>query len=148
MLVQTATYPRFAWADGANQARMTDHEARPSPTSHRLLRTLRRGVVGFLALVREILRHLGPMLVALWRAARPILRGILQMLLALIIVFEEWGWQPLADLLGRQARWSPWAKLEYAIARLPPYAALLAFALPTLVLLPLKFLALALIGSG
>jgi hypothetical protein len=83
-----------------------------------------------------------------WWLAKPLLRNTLQILLALIIVFEEWGWQPLADWLGRQARWSPWAKLEYAIARLPPYAALLAFALPTLVLLPLKFLALALIGSG
>ena len=127
---------------------MTDHEARPSPTSHRLLRTLRRGVVGFLALVREILRHLGPMLVALWRAARPILRGILQMLLALIIVFEEWGWQPLADLLGRLAKWRPWAAVETAIARLPPYAALVVFALPTALLLPLKFLAVFLVAQG
>ena len=68
--------------------------------------------------------------------------------MALIIVFEEWGWRPLADLLGRLARWRPWARIEYAIARLPPYAALLAFALPTLLLLPLKFVALFLIARG
>jgi hypothetical protein len=111
-------------------------------------RTLRRAVVGFWLLVRETLRHLGPVLAAFWRAARPILRGILQMLLALIIVFEEWGWQPLADLLGRLAKWRPWAAVETAIARLPPYAALVVFALPSALLLPLKFLAVFLVAQG
>ena len=81
--------------------------------------------------MREAMRHLGPALAAFWSVAKPILRSILQMLLALIIVFEEWGWQPLADLLGRLARWRPWAAVETAIARLPPYAALIVFALPT-----------------
>ena len=113
-----------------------------------LVRALRRGAVGFWLVLREILRHLGPVLVAFWRGARPILRGILQMLLALIIVFEEWGWQPLADLLGRLAKWRPWAAVETAIARLPPYAALVVFALPTMLLLPLKFLAVFLVAQG
>jgi hypothetical protein len=72
----------------------------------------------------------------------------LEILLALIIVFEEWGWRPLADGIGRLARWQPWARLEFAIARLPPYAALAAFLLPTLLLLPLKFVALLLIANG
>jgi hypothetical protein len=58
------------------------------------------------------------------------------------------GWRPLADLLGRLARWRPWAIVEAAIIRLPPYAALVVFALPTLLLLPLKFLALILIAKG
>jgi membrane-bound ClpP family serine protease len=77
-----------------------------------------------------------------------VLRTALEILLALVIVFEEWGWRPLADLLGRLARWRPWAALEAAVIRLPPYAALVVFALPTLLLLPLKFLALILIAKG
>ena len=127
---------------------MTDDNSKPPTVTHRLLRTLRRAAVGFWLLVRETMRHLGPMLAALWRAARPILRGILQMLLALIIVFEEWGWQPLADLLGRLAKWRPWAAVETAIARLPPYAALVVFVLPSAFLLPLKFLAVFLVARG
>src|SRR5262245_58170535 len=85
---------------------------------------------------------------ALWRLARPLLRWTLQVVLALVILLEEWGWQPLAELLGRLARWRPWARLEAGIAQLPPYAALLVFVLPSALLLPLKFLALFLIAKG
>jgi hypothetical protein len=99
------------------------------------------------SLAHQSLRRVGALLRQVWRLTRSILRTTLQILLALIIVFEEWGWRPLADLLGRLARWRPWAALEYAIARLPPYAALLAFVLPSLLLLPLKFLALFLIAN-
>lgn len=98
---------------------------------------VRRLVVNGLIGVRKALR-----LLALG------LRGVLQILLALLIVLEEWGWRPLADFLAWIARWRPLAALETSIARLPPYAALVAFALPTLVLLPLKFFALLLIGKG
>jgi hypothetical protein len=94
------------------------------------------------------LRLAGAALAAFWRLARPALRWTLQVLLALLILLEQWGWEPLADLLGRLARWQPWAQAETAIARLPPYAALVAFALPTTLLLPLKFLALFLIARG
>ncbi|HEY1245858.1 MAG TPA: hypothetical protein VGF29_13615 [Hyphomicrobiaceae bacterium] len=90
----------------------------------------------------------GAAVLAFWRLARPGLRWTLQVLLALLILLEQWGWEPLADLLGRLARWQPWAQAETAVARLPPYAALVAFALPTTLLLPLKFLALFLIARG
>ena len=93
-------------------------------------------------------RRVGPILRACWQTAKPVLRTILQVLLALLILLEEWGWRPLADLLGRFARWRPWARVESAIARLPPYAALFVFIVPTIVLLPLKFLALFLIANG
>ena len=99
-------------------------------------------------LAREAWRRLVPLLRAGWAVARPVLRTALEILLALIIVFEEWGWRPLADLLGRLARWRPWAAVESVIIRLPPYAALVVFALPTLLLLPLKLLALLLIAKG
>ena len=101
-----------------------------------------------LAAARLGLGWTGTALMALWRVARPALRWALQVLLALLILLEEWGWRPLADLIGRLARWEPWARLETAIARLPPYAALLAFVLPSALLLPLKFLALLLIARG
>jgi len=99
-------------------------------------------------LARDIRWRLMPMLRAGWGVVRPVLRTALEILLALVIVFEEWGWRPLADLLGRLARWRPWAAVEALIIRLPPYAALVVFALPTLLLLPLKLVALLLIGKG
>jgi hypothetical protein len=83
-----------------------------------------------------------------WRVATLALRWTLQVALALFILLEEWGWQPLAQLLGRLARWRPWAQIEDAIAQLPPYAALVAFVLPSALLMPLKFLALFLIARG
>ena len=69
-------------------------------------------------------------------------------LLALVLIFEEWGWEPLSRLIGQLARLPLWARLEARIARLPPYAALLMFALPALLLLPLKLLALYWISRG
>lgn len=93
-------------------------------------------------------RQAGRVLRACWQTARPVLRTVLQIALALLILLEEWGWRPLADLLGRMARWRPWARVETAIARLPPYAALLVFVVPSALLLPLKFLALFLIAQG
>jgi len=99
-------------------------------------------------LAEGIIRRTGPALRAGWRVAAPVLRTALQIVLALLILLEEWGWRPLADLLGRLAQWRPWARLEYHIARLTPYAALLVFVLPSALLLPLKFLALFLVARG
>lgn len=93
-------------------------------------------------------RKLAPVLAIAWSLLHPVLNTALQIAAALIIVFEEWGWRPLADLLGRFVRWRPFAVVEAFIVQLPPYAALVVFALPTLLLLPLKFLALFLIARG
>lgn len=76
------------------------------------------------------------------------LRRLLEVLLALIVLFEEWGWRPLAALLARFARWRPWAMVEGVIADLPPYLALGVFALPTMLFLPLKLAAFYLIAKG
>ena len=95
-----------------------------------------------------IARHLGPLLRLIWQTARPVGRTFIQIVLALLILFEEWGWRPLSELLGRLARWTPWARLETGIARLPPYAALLAFLVPSGFLLPLKFLVVFLVARG
>ncbi len=82
------------------------------------------------------------------RALLRIPRFIAEAVLAIIIVFEEWGWRPLANLLGRLALLKPFAAIERGIARMPPYAALVVFALPSLCLFPLKLLALWLITTG
>jgi hypothetical protein len=75
-------------------------------------------------------------------------RLISQTLLALIIVFEEWGWRPLAAALARLGRLKPIAWLEAHIQQLPPYGALVVFGAPSLLILPLKLIALYLITSG
>lgn len=68
--------------------------------------------------------------------------------LALVILFEEWGWEPLSRLLGLLARWPLLRWLEGRIARLPPYAALTLFVLPSLMLVPVKLGALWLLSHG
>ena len=69
-------------------------------------------------------------------------------LLALLILFEEGGWEPLRRLLARLGRLPVLRQLEAAIARLPPHAALVVFLVPALALLPVKLLALGLIAQG
>ena len=69
-------------------------------------------------------------------------------LLALLIVFEEWGWVPLQALLARLGRWPGLRWVEARVQALPPWAALLVFALPAALLLPVKLLALWAVGHG
>jgi hypothetical protein len=82
------------------------------------------------------------------RAFRKAVRSVVTLLLALVIVFEEWGWRPLAALAANLARFAPIARLEAFIASLPPYGALVVFALPSLLILPLKLVAVWLIAGG
>lgn len=91
--------------------------------------------------VRETLR-------AAWALAREPVIFTLQIIAALIILFEEWGWRPLSDALARLARYAPIARLERFIAGLGPYPSLFVFALPTAFLAPLKLLAVYLLASG
>jgi len=76
------------------------------------------------------------------------LRRCVEAFLALLILFEEWGWEPLQRLAARIARLPPLAWLEARIAALPPAAAVAVFLVPALALLPVKLLALWLIGRG
>jgi hypothetical protein len=77
-----------------------------------------------------------------------LLRTLLGALLALLILFEEWGWDLLQTAAARLARWPPLAALERRISRLPPYAALAVLLLPALTLLPLKLLGIWLLARG
>lgn len=85
---------------------------------------------------------------AVWDVVRPLLSFVLQVLAALILLFEEWGWRPLSDALADLARFRIIARLELLVAGLPPYGALFALALPTAVLFPLKLLAVYLVAHG
>jgi hypothetical protein len=77
-----------------------------------------------------------------------ILKGLFGWLLALLILFEEWGWEPLQRALAWIGRWPGLRWIEGRIRALPPYGALAMFLLPTLMLLPVKLLALWLIAQG
>ena len=79
---------------------------------------------------------------------KKILRKIFFFLLAALLLFEEWGWVPLAAAFARLARLPLWAWLERRVSQLPPGGALLVFGVPMLTLLPVKVLALYLFGNG
>jgi hypothetical protein len=79
---------------------------------------------------------------------RRFLRALFTWAAALLILFEEWGWEPLARAVAVVARLPLFAWLERKIAALPPYAALVVFFVPALALLPIKVLALYWISLG
>jgi hypothetical protein len=68
--------------------------------------------------------------------------------LALLILFEEWGWTPLQRVLGRLMKALGLESLERWIRTLPPYSALAMFLVPSLLLVPVKILALWAISQG
>src|SRR3569833_1476710 len=86
-------------------------------------------------LLASFARGLGASVRALWQIARAPLAMLLNVLLALLLLFEEWGWRPLSNLLAKLARFRPWALLELWIAALPPYGALAALAVPSAVII-------------
>jgi len=91
-------------------------------------------------------RHLNP-----FESMKTALRVWLSLLnwpLALLILFEEWGWEPLQRLLARIGRWPGLRWIEARVQALPPYAALALLGVPALLLLPIKLLALWAIGQG
>lgn len=96
-------------------------------------------------------RREAPPLTFGWRvyaAASAVVRRLFEALFALVLLFFEWGWRPLAEALGRLAKLAVFARLETAIVNLPPYGALAVFVLPSLLILPLKLAAFYLIATG
>ncbi|MCK9688892.1 hypothetical protein [Scleromatobacter humisilvae] len=79
-----------------------------------------------------------------WTALKTVGRGAV----ALLILFEQWGWLPLARALGQLARWSVVARLERRIAALGPRVALAVLFVPALALLPIKLAALWFVALG
>lgn len=68
--------------------------------------------------------------------------------IALLLLFEEWGWEQLAALLAWVGRLPGLRWIERRIRALTPYKSLALFAIPLLALLPLKLLALYWLGQG
>lgn len=77
-----------------------------------------------------------------------LLASVATWLFALLVVFEEWGWVPLARLVGVVARLPGIAWVERRIAALPPRAAFGVLFVPMLLLLPFKIGALWLMAGG
>ena len=77
-----------------------------------------------------------------------LLKNLFGWLLALIIVFEEWGWEPLQRALAWVGQLPGLRWMEGRIRSLPPYGALAIFLVPTLLLVPVKLLALWMLGQG
>jgi hypothetical protein len=90
----------------------------------------------------------GKAILRAWKAVRPTLVFALNVLAALILLFEEWGWRPLSNLIARLARFPLWAAVERQIAGLPPYGALTTLAVPSAILIPAKFLGVYLLVTG
>jgi len=87
---------------------------------------------------------MGPTLSSLWRALKKPVRWVF----ALLILFEEWGWTPLARALARLARRAGVRRLERRIEALGPRIAFAVLFVPALALLPVKVGALWLVGLG
>jgi hypothetical protein len=67
---------------------------------------------------------------------------------AVIILFEDWLWDDLARLAAAVGRLPVFRSIEAFIAGLPPYAALVFFATPSVLLFPVKLVALYFISHG
>lgn len=93
-------------------------------------------------------RLLGRAAHAAWRLVRPYLVFALNVLVALLLLFEEWGWRPLSNLLAQLARFRVWALAELWIAGLPPYGALIALGIPSAILIPAKFIGVYFLATG
>ena len=98
--------------------------------------------------VAAVLRAVAAVAVTVLTAVRRAVVLVLQIIAALILLFEEWGWRPLVAGLEWLARFKVIARAELFIAGLPPYGALLALALPSSLLFPLKFLSIFLLANG
>lgn len=72
-------------------------------------------------------------------------------LLALIFLAEAWLWDHLEPLVARVVSLIPWKKLKAWLTRLiedlPPWATLIVFVVPFILLLPVKFLEVYLLAT-
>lgn len=76
------------------------------------------------------------------------LRWLFRVVLALLILFEEWGWEPLRRAFALLARLPVIRQLEGLLRRLPPRWAFVVLVLPSLLILPVKLAAVWLVTRG
>lgn len=67
---------------------------------------------------------------------------------AIFILLEDWLWDDLARLAAAVGRLPIFRQIETFILWLPPYPSLLLFAIPSILLFPVKFASLYLIAEG
>ena len=79
---------------------------------------------------------------------KQVLRALTFGIFAIVLLFEEWGWEPLARLMMRLARLPVWSLIERTIIRLPRWGALTVFVVPWALLLPVKLMALFLFAHS
>lgn len=77
-----------------------------------------------------------------------LLKSVAVAFAAVIILFEEWLWEPLKRLMQALSRLPVIRQLAAVISGLPPFAALVLYIVPVVVLLPFKIAGLWLIGQG
>lgn len=76
------------------------------------------------------------------------LRWLIRVVLALLILFEEWGWEPLRRVFALIAKLPVIRQFEALLKRLPPRAAFVVLLLPSLLILPIKLAAVWLVAKG
>lgn len=80
------------------------------------------------------------------------IRRFFLLLLAFFFLLESWIWDVTGDVVTRFVAWLPLDGLKRVIGNivghLPPYVTLLVFAVPAVLLFPLKLVALWLIAEG
>lgn len=76
------------------------------------------------------------------------LRWLFRVVLALLILFEEWGWEPLRRAFALIARLPVIRQFEALLKRLPPRWAFVVLLLPSLLILPIKLAAVWLVAKG
>jgi len=79
---------------------------------------------------------------------KKVLTAPLVLIAAVIIIIEDWLWDDLARLAAYVGRLPGLRSLEAFIGSLPPYLALLFFATPSLLLIPLKLISLYFLTHG
>lgn len=79
---------------------------------------------------------------------RHLLKSVLLFLAALVILFEEWLWEPLRRMMLRLSQLPGLRRLAAVIAALPPRAAMALYLAPMVMLFPFKIGGLWLIGRG
>ena len=77
-----------------------------------------------------------------------IARALLAIPAAIWLFMEEWLWDAMLAFTAALSALPPIRWAEAQIAKLPPYAALIAFVIPAAVLLPFKLVAFWLIAHG
>lgn len=82
------------------------------------------------------------------RVIERILAAPFVLVAAVIIILEDWLWDDLARFAAYIGQLPVFRSIESVIVALPPYVSLLVFAVPSLLLIPVKLLALYFMAHG